>query len=290
MTDFNDNNQVKKGKNRFIKKLASSIYNIENESDLIGIIQKATSNEVIDKPSQNMMLGALEISSLDVSDIMLSHSKIESVDLSMTTDEILEKIVLSTHSRFPVYCEDKTEIIGILHVKDLLKLMFITQDQAKEQSPLSLEDIKKILRPAIFIPETKKLNLMLKDFKNSQNHLAMVVDEYGEISGLITIENILEEIVGDIEDEFDTIDENITKVSDNEFIVDATTPIEDINEYFGIAIDDEDDFDTVAGMIIQTLEYLPQKGDSIVVDGFKFTVKDADNRKIITVLVEKFKI
>ncbi len=130
---------------------------------------------------------------------------------------------------------------------------------------------------------------MLKDFKNSQNHLAMVVDEYGEISGLITIENILEEIVGDIEDEFDTIDENITKVSDNEFIVDATTPIEDINEYFGTAIDDENDFDTVAGMIIQTLEYLPQKGDSIVVDGFKFTVNDADNRKIITVLVENLK-
>jgi magnesium and cobalt transporter len=288
MTDFNDNNQAKKGKNRFIKKFASSIYNIENENDLIGIIQKATSNEVIDKPSQNMMLGALKISSLDASDIMLSHSKIESVDLSMTTDEILEKVILSTHTRFPVYCEDKTEIIGILHVKDLLKLMF--SSQTEEQPQLSLEDIKKILRPAIFIPETKKLNLMLKDFKNSQNHLAMVVDEYGEISGLITIENILEEIVGDIEDEFDIIDENITKISDNEFIVDAITAIEDINEYFGIAIDDDDGFDTVAGMIIQTLEYLPKKGDSIVVGGFKFIVKDADNRKIITVLVEKFKI
>ncbi|MFT4694189.1 MAG: magnesium and cobalt transporter [Francisella sp.] len=288
MTDFNDNNQAKKGKNRFIKKFASSIYNIENENDLIDIIQKATSNEVIDKPSQNMMLGALKISSLDASDIMLSHSKIESVDLSMTTDEILEKVILSTHTRFPVYGEDKTEIIGILHVKDLLKLMF--SSQTEEQPQLNLEDIKKILRPAIFIPETKKLNLMLKDFKNSQNHLAMVVDEYGEISGLITIENILEEIVGDIEDEFDIIDENITKISDNEFIVDAITAIEDINEYFGIAIDDDDGFDTVAGMIIQTLEYLPKKGDSIVVGGFKFIVKDADNRKIITVLVEKFKI
>ena len=288
MTYFNDNNQAKKGKNCFIKKFASSIYNIENENDLIGIIQKATSNEVIDKPSQNMMLGALKISSLDASDIMLSHSKIESVDLSMTTDEILEKVILSTHTRFPVYCEDKTEIIGILHVKDLLKLMF--SSQTEEQPQLSLEDIKIILRPALFIPETKKLNLMLKDFKNSQNHLAMVVDEYGEISGLITIENILEEIVGDIEDEFDIIDENITKISDNEFIVEAITAIEDINEYFGIAIDDDDGFDTVAGMIIQTLEYLPKKGDSIVVGGFKFIVKDADNRKIITVLVEKFKI
>ncbi len=286
MTDFNDNNQNKK--NGFIKKIASSIYSVENEDDLISTIQKATINEVIDKPSQNMMLGVLKISSLDVSDIMLSHSKIESIDLAMTIEEILEKIVVSAHTRFPIYCENKTEIVGILHVKDLLKLML--NPQTEKQSELSLDGIQTILRPAIFIPETKKLNLMLKDFKNSHNHLAMVVDEYGEISGLITIENILEEIVGDIEDEFDTIDENITKDSDDQFIVDATTPIEDINEYFGTAIDDGDDFDTVAGMIIQTLEYLPKKGDSIVVDGFKFIVKEADRRKIITVLVEKFKV
>ena len=288
MTNYNDNNQPKKGNNRLIKKFAASIYSVENEEDLISTIQKASSNEVIDKTSKNMMLGVLKISSLDVSDTMITHSKIESVDLSMSVEEILEKTVISTHTRFPVYCENKTEIIGILHVKDLLKIIFSTQTYT--QSQLSLADIQKILRPAIFIPETKKLNLMLKDFKNSQNHLAMVVDEYGEISGLITIENILEEIVGDIDDEFDTIDENITKISDNEFIVDATTPIEDINEYFEIAIDDENKFDTVAGMIIQTLEYLPKKGDSIVLDGFKFTVNDADNRKIITVLVEKFKM
>ena len=215
MTDFNANNQPKKNKNRFIKKFASSIFNIENEIDLIGVIQKAKDNEVIDKPSQNMLLGAMKISSLDVGDIMISHYKIIAVDMSMDINEMLEKTILSTHTRLPVYCENKTEILGILHAKDLLKLIVNSEILESTKKQLKSSDIQNILRPAIFIPETKKLNSMLKDFKNSQNHLAMAVDEYGEISGLITIENILEEIVGDIEDEFDTIDENITKIADN---------------------------------------------------------------------------
>ncbi|MCL4120606.1 UNVERIFIED_CONTAM: hypothetical protein GTU68_025223 [Idotea baltica] len=202
---------------------------------------------------------------------------------------MLEKTIGSTHTRIPVYCENKTEVLGILHSKDLLKLIFDIEILGAVEKQLQTKDIQNILRPAIFIPETKKLNSMLKDFKNSQNHLAMVVDEYGAISGLITIEDILEEIVGDIEDEFDTIDENISKIADDKFLVDATTAIEDFNEYFNTSINDENDFDTIAGMIIQTLEYLPAKGDSIVVDGFKFTVHEADNRKIINVLVEKFK-
>lgn len=130
---------------------------------------------------------------------------------------------------------------------------------------------------------------MLKDFKNSQNHIAIVVDEYGAISGLITIEDVLEEIVGDIEDEFDISSQNIVKIADDKFIIDATTSIEDFNEYFATSIDDDGDYDTIAGMIIQTLERLPEKGDSIVIDGLKFIVQEADNRKIIKILVEKFK-
>ncbi|AJC49561.1 DNA-binding protein [Allofrancisella guangzhouensis] len=272
-----------------MKKLTSSIFNVRDEEDLINAITKAANNEVIDKTSQNMLLGAIKISSLDVGDIMISHTKIVAVDMSMSINEILEKTILSSHTRLPVYCENKTEILGVLHAKDLLKLIFDVEIQGYTKTHLESEDIKNILRPAIFIPETKKLNSMLKDFKNSQNHIAIVVDEYGAISGLITIEDILEEIVGDIEDEFDTINENITKIADNSYLVDATTAIEDFNEYFNTSIDDENDFDTVAGMIIQTLEYLPKKGESIVVEGFKFTIQDADNRKIIKILVEKFK-
>lgn len=284
-----DNDLIKKEKSSFMKKFISSIFNIKDENDLIDIIEKATDNEVIDKSSQSMILGAMKISSLDVGDIMITHTKMVSINMSMSVREMLEKTIGSTHTRIPVYCENKTEVLGILHSKDLLKLIFDIEILGAVEKQLQTKDIQNILRPAIFIPETKKLNSMLKDFKNSQNHLAMVVDEYGAISGLITIEDILEEIVGDIEDEFDTIDENISKIADDKFLVDATTAIEDFNEYFNTSINDENDFDTIAGMIIQTLEYLPEKGDSIVVDGFKFTVHEADNRKIINVLVEKFK-
>lgn len=273
----------------FLKKITSSIFNIKSEQALIDAINKAAENEVIDKTSQNMLLGAMEISSLDVGDIMISHTKIVAVDMSMSVTEILEKTINSSHTRLPVYCEEKSEVLGILHSKDLLKLIFEKEIQSSNDEDLKAEDIKNILRPAIFIPETKKLNAMLKDFKNSQNHIAIVVDEYGAISGLVTIEDVLEEIVGDIEDEFDITSEDIIKVADDKFIIDATTSIEDFNEYFNTSIDDDSDYDTVAGMIIQTLECLPQKGDSITVDGLKFTIQEADNRKIIKILVEKLK-
>lgn len=289
MSDNNDNDLIKKDKSPLMRKFLSNIFNIKDEDGLIDAIKKAVDNEVIDKSSHSMILGAMKISSLDVGDIMISHTKMVSINMSMTIEQILEKTIGSTHTRIPVYCENKSEMLGILHAKDLLKLIFDIEIVGLTKNQLETQDIQNILRPAIFIPETKKLNSMLKDFKNSQNHLAMVVDEYGAISGLITIEDILEEIVGDIEDEFDTIDENITKIADNKYIVDATTAIEDFNDYFNTSINNENDFDTIAGMIIQTLEYLPQKADSIVVDGFKFTVHDADNRKIISILVEKFK-
>lgn len=209
--------------------------------------------------------------------------------MSMSISEILKKTINSSHTRLPVYCRDKSEVLGILHSKDLLKLIFEKEIESSDDEELKAEDIKTILRPAIFIPETKKLNAMLKDFKNSQNHIAIVVDEYGAISGLITIEDVLEEIVGDIEDEFDISSQNIVKIADDKFIIDATTSIEDFNEYFATSIDDDGDYDTIAGMIIQTLERLPEKGDSIVIDGLKFIVQEADNRKIIKILVEKFK-
>ncbi|GAB4225032.1 MAG: transporter associated domain-containing protein [Francisella sp.] len=274
----------------FIRKLTSSIFNIKSKDSLIDIINKAADNEVIDKKSQNMLLGVMKISSLDVGDIMLSHTKIVSIDLSMSIKDILEKIVNSSHTRLPVYCENKSEILGILHSKDLLKLIFEKEVASDEDSEIKIQDIKNILRPAIFIPEKKKLNAMLKDFKNSQNHIAIVVDEYGAISGLITIEDVLEEIVGDIDDEFDTASQSIVKIAEDKFILDATTTIEDFNEYFSTSIDTtNNDYETVAGMIIQTLECLPNKGDSIVVEGFKLTVQEADNRKIIKILVEKFK-
>ena len=285
--DNNEQNQNKKDKTNFINKLFSG-FNAKDENHLIDIVNKATENEIIDKTSKDMILGAIEIASLHVSDIMISHSKIVAVDMSMNINEILKKTILSSHTRLPVFCENRNDILGILHSKDLLKLIFDVEIQGYKEH-LEPNDIKSILRPATFIPETKKLNSMLKDFKNSQNHMAIVIDEYGAISGLVTIEDILEEIVGDIDDEFDTINKNIIKKTDEKFLIDGTTSIEDFNEYFDTFISDENDFNTIAGIIIQTLEKLPQKGDSIVIDGFKFTVDEANSRKIIKILVEKFK-
>ena len=155
MTDFNANNQPKKNKNRFIKKFASSIFNIENEIDLIGVIQKVKDNEVIDKPSQNMLLGAMKISSLDVGDIMISHYKIIAVDMSMDINEMLEKTILSTHTRLPVYCENKTEILGILHAKDLLKLIVNSEILESTKKQLKSSDIQNILRSAILYQRQK---------------------------------------------------------------------------------------------------------------------------------------
>lgn len=289
MTDNSENTEKKEHKHSFLDKITSSLFNIKTEDDLYLAISKAVKNEVIDIKSEDMILGVMRIASLDVGDIMLSRTKMVTVDLGMSVKEILKKVIQSSHTRIPVFADDKEDIIGILHAKDLLKLIFDIEVEDTTSKELDANDIKGILRPAIFIPETKKLNALLKDFKNSQNHIAIVVDEYGAISGLITIEDILEEIVGDIDDEFDTINQTIKKLAEDKFIIDATTSIEEFNEYFGTKIDEEDDFDTVAGMIIQILEHLPKKGESVTVGDFMFTVNDSNNRKIINILVEKIK-
>ncbi|MFC4891933.1 HlyC/CorC family transporter [Pseudofrancisella aestuarii] len=289
MTDNSENTEKKEHKHSFLDKITSSLFNIKTEDDLYLAISKAVKNEVIDIKSKDMILGVMRIASLDVGDIMLSRTKMVTVDLGMSIKEILKKVIQSSHTRIPVFADDKEDIIGILHAKDLLKLIFDIEVEDRTSKELDANDIKGILRPAIFIPETKKLDALLKDFKNSQNHIAIVVDEYGAISGLITIEDILEEIVGDIDDEFDTINQTIKKLTEDKFIIDATTSIEEFNEYFGTEIDEEDDFDTVAGMIIQILEHLPKKGESVTVGNFIFTVNDSNNRKIINILVEKIK-
>ncbi|APC96875.1 HlyC/CorC family transporter [Francisella frigiditurris] len=289
MTDNSENTEKKEHKHSFLDKITSSLFNIKTEDDLYLAISKAVKNEVIDIKSEDMILGVMRIASLDVGDIMLSRTKMVTVDLGMSINEILKKVIQSSHTRIPVFADDKEDIIGILHAKDLLKLIFDIEVEDTTSKELDANDIRGILRPAIFIPETKKLNALLKDFKNSQNHIAIVVDEYGAISGLITIEDILEEIVGDIDDEFDTINQAIKKLNEDKFIIDATTSIEEFNEYFGTKIDEEDDFDTVAGMIIQILERLPKKGEYVTVGEFKFTVNDSNNRKIINILVEKIK-
>jgi len=197
-------------------------------------------------------------------------------------DEMLELIIKTGHSRFPVIGEERDEVLGILLAKDLLRFF--------GDSSAAVPDIDKLLRPAAVIPESKRLNALLKEFRDSHNHMAIVVDEYGGVSGLLTIEDVLEEIVGEIDDEHDKEKaEFIQKDAEEDghpcYTVHALTPIEEFNKYFECDLADEDDYDTIGGLVLHQLGYLPRRGDSIIFGGFDFRVTKADRRRIDTLQV-----
>jgi magnesium and cobalt transporter len=182
-------------------------------------------------------------------------------------------VVESGHSRFPVMDEDRDDIVGILLAKDLLRL-FATES-------LERFDIREFMRPVVFVPESKRLNVLLKEFRHNRNHMALVVDEYGGVSGLVTIEDVIEQIVGDIDDEFDVEDDhNIRKEAERQFTVRGVTRIEEFNEYFGAHLSEEEGFDTVAGLLMKQLGRLPRRGEAASIDGFEFRVTRADRRRI----------
>jgi magnesium and cobalt transporter len=191
---------------------------------------------------------------------------------------ILSVVVESGHSRFPVLDEDRDDIVGILLAKDLLRL---TTAQARERF-----DIREYMRPAVFVPESKRLNVLLKEFRRNRNHMAIVVDEYGGVSGLCTIEDVIEQIVGEIDDEFDVEDDqNIRRDAERQFTVRGVTRIEEFNEYFSARLSEEEGFDTVAGLVMKQLGRLPRRGESLSIDGFEFRVLRADRRRIDTLRV-----
>jgi magnesium and cobalt transporter len=190
---------------------------------------------------------------------------------------ILPAVVESGHSRFPVMDEDRDDIVGILLAKDLLRMY---ASGTKERF-----DIREYMRPAVFVPESKRLNVLLKEFRRNRNHMALVVDEYGGVSGLVTIEDVIEQIVGEIDDEFDVEDEfNIRREGDREFSVRGMTRIDEFNEYFGSNLSDEE-FDTVAGLVMKQLGRLPRRGETVTLDGYEFRVTRADRRRIDTLRV-----
>jgi magnesium and cobalt transporter len=186
---------------------------------------------------------------------------------------ILPTVVESGHSRFPVMDEDRDDIVGILLAKDLLRLV---SSEAQERF-----DIREFMRPAVFVPESKRLNVLLKEFRGSRNHMAIVVDEYGGVAGLVTIEDVIEQIVGEIDDEFDVEDDqNIRKEGDRAFTVRGVTRIEEFNEYFGAHFSEEEGFETVAGLLMKQLGRLPRRGESANIEGFELRVMRADRRRI----------
>ncbi|MAC45666.1 MAG: magnesium/cobalt efflux protein [Oceanospirillum sp.] len=241
--------------------------------ELLEFIRDAEQRLKLDAEAMNIIEGALQINEMQVRDIMIPRSQMVAVKADLTPESFVPLIIESTHSRFPVIGETPDEIIGILLAKDLLPLML-----KKDRSDF---DLKEILRPATFIPESKRLNSLLSEFRINRNHMAIVVDEYGGVAGLVTIEDVLEQIVGEIEDEHDIEEDDmdIRAIDEHKFIVKALTPIEDFNEHFRTEFSDED-FDTIGGIIMQRFGHLPDRNECTMLEGLEFKVLNADNRRI----------
>ncbi len=245
----------------------------KDREELLHLLRDARERELLDTDSLHMIEGVLEVSEMQARDIMIPRSQMDVVARDASLAEILPLVIESAHSRFPVIGENRDEVIGILLAKDLLP--FAAKGDGADFN------IREVLRPAFFIPESKRLNVLLKEFRSSRNHMALVVDEYGGVAGLVTIEDVIEQIVGEIEDEHDIEEEEnfILPAGDGHFTVRGLTPIEDFNEFFTTTFSDED-FDTVAGLVMSELGHMPKRGETLDFDGFHFTVVRCDNRRI----------
>lgn len=249
----------------------------KTQEELLDVIHGAKLREVIDQKTKEMISGVLDVSKMRVRDIMIPRSQMITLGLHQTVEEFLPQLIESSHSRFPVITEDKDHIVGLLLAKDLLKFGF-----SQQANDFKIEDI---LREAVVVPESKRLDSLLKEFRSQRYHMAIVVDEYGGVSGLVTIEDILEVIVGEIEDEFDDeeVDE-IRQIGKRTYTVNALTSIDDFNEYFATNYNTEEQ-DTVAGLMIHELGHLPSRGESICIGEYKFKVTNADSRRLIQLQV-----
>ncbi|MCG9697411.1 CNNM family magnesium/cobalt transport protein CorC [Shewanella sp. Isolate11] len=252
----------------------------QNRDELVEVIHDAEQREVISEDTREMIKGVLEVSDLRVRDIMIPRAQIVALKIDNTVEELLSTVIGSAHSRFPVVNEDKDHIEGILLAKDLLQYGFKNSDE-----PFSLEQV---IRPAVVVPESKRVDVLLKEFRSQRYHMAIVVDEYGGVSGLVTIEDILEEIVGEIEDEFDhdsAEETEIRKVGKQIYMLKALTPIEDFNETFNTQFSDEE-FDTVGGLVSHAFGHLPERNEKIIIDDIEFKVISADTRRLVQLRVK----
>jgi magnesium and cobalt transporter len=243
-----------------------------DRAELVEELHEAGRRGLIEAEALSMIEGVLEVADLQVRDIMVPRSQMVVLDRDDPPEKLLPVIVESGHSRFPVIGEDRDQVVGILLAKDLLR--YFGEGGSAEF------DMREVLRPAVFVPESKRLNVLLKEFRVSRNHMAVVVDEYGGVSGLVTIEDVIEEIVGDIADEYDIEeDQTIRRDAERQLTVHALARIEDFNEFFGTQFSDEE-FDTIGGLVMHQFGRLPKRGESVSIDGFEFKVLRADRRRI----------
>ena len=243
-----------------------------NRDDLEGVLSVAAENELIDEDARSIMEGAMQVSDMQARDIMIPRAQMVVIKSECSLEEMLPQIIRSAHSRYPVIGESPDDVLGILLAKDLLPqiLKRDTEDF----------DIGSLLRPTMVVPESKRLNVLLREFRENRNHMAIVIDEYGGVAGLVTIEDVLEEIVGEIEDETDAAtDPFIRKISNDDFFIKALTPIDDFNDYFNTEFSDEE-FDTIGGLVIQAFGHMPTRNETTTIGDFEFKVINADQRKI----------
>ena len=252
----------------------------EDREQLIALLHGSFERNLMDGDALGMIEGVLQVSELQARDIMVPRAQADMVNIQDPMEKIIATAIETAHSRFPVTGETKDDVIGILLAKDLLHYY---------QDPEEF-DLRDTLRPAVFIPESKRLNVLLKDFRSNRNHIAIVVDEYGGVSGLVTIEDVLEQIVGDIEDEydFDETEANIVRDRHGRFRVKATTEIDDFNATFGTNFSD-DDFDTIGGLVLAHVGKLPKRGETFRIGDLDVEILRADSRRLHSLLIEKVK-
>ena len=248
----------------------------EDREQLLALLHGAFERHLMDADALSIIEGALGVSDMQVRDIMVPRAQMDVIDIDDTPEKIVEYVIEAAHSRFPAIGENRDDVLGILLAKDLLR-HFAGMDF----------DLRDSLRPAVFIPESKRLNVLLREFRASRNHMAIVVDEYGGVAGLVTIEDVLEQIVGDIDDEydFDEAADNIVLDNAGRYRVKATTEIADFNAAFSTSFPD-DEFDTLGGLVIHHLGRLPKRGETVQIDGLRIQVLRADSRRVHTLLVD----
>jgi len=267
---------MKSKKLQLIKKIRKFLLNPGDKGQLADILKSAFDKNILDADSLMMLEGVLNVSEMQVRDIMIPRSQMDVIDIQKPSGKFIPFVIETAHSRFPVIEDSINNVIGILLAKDLLK--FNTDKEF---------EIRDMLRPPNFVPESKRLNVLLKDFRTNRNHIAIVVDEYGGVSGMVTIEDVLEQIVGDIEDEYDydETEDNIIESQERKFRVKASTDITDFNVFFSTQYSDQE-FTTIGGLVIHKFGYLPEKDEKISFDGFDVTILRADSRKVYTILID----
>ncbi len=251
----------------------------DDREQLVELLHASFEKSLLDADALAMIEGVLQVSETQARDVMIPRSQMDVIDITQTPQEFIPFVIETAHSRFPVIDDDKNDIIGILLAKDLLRY-YAGEDF----------DVRDMLRPAVFIPESKRLNVLLKDFRSNRNHIAIVVDEYGGVAGMITIEDVLEQIVGDIEDEydFDETEDNIIRDTQGRYRVKALTEIADFNEVLGTHLSDEE-FSTIGGLVVSQFGHLPKRGETVTFNNLNFTALRADSRRLHAILVEEIK-